>query len=163
PSTGDSARFIVARDPRGYAAVAKDDTGRIPAPFVDVDKDSLPDVDILGRFITNDRSIPPSPFASLGTVPPTRDHKHRLAPDAHVALATSAPGKDVSSSVPARRTPPAPLLAHLKPLVNAAPSPNHETLLYAVAGAPVLFGERDGSPKTQRQYSPDPALVTAWK
>ncbi len=54
------SRFIVRRDRRGYAALAG---GVVRAPFVDADKDGLPDVDELGRFVTADRSTIPSPFA----------------------------------------------------------------------------------------------------
>jgi hypothetical protein len=48
------------------------------------------------------------------------------------------------------------LMSNLKPLANADPTSGHETLMYTLAGAPVLFGARDGSPKSSKCYSPDP-------
>ncbi len=48
------------------------------------------------------------------------------------------------------------LLHNLKPLANPDATAHHETLMYALAGAPVLFGARDGSPKSSKCYDPDP-------
>ena len=48
------------------------------------------------------------------------------------------------------------LLRNLKPLANPDPTAHHETLMYALAGAPLLFGTRDGSAKSSKCYKPDP-------
>ena len=48
------------------------------------------------------------------------------------------------------------LLNDLKPLLNPDVSQQHETLMYALAGAQVLFGKRDGSDLSQRCYATDP-------
>jgi hypothetical protein len=48
------------------------------------------------------------------------------------------------------------LLHNLKPLANPDPAAQHDTLMYALAGAPLLFGTRDGSATSSKCYSPDP-------
>lgn len=60
---GGDSRFIVRRDSRGYARIAG---GAVPAPFVDANKDGLPDVDDGGRFVTANNSLAPSPFPFAG-------------------------------------------------------------------------------------------------
>ena len=65
-----SPRYIVKRDPRGYAAISG---ATVPAPFVDKDNDGLPDVDESGRFSTTDNSIAPSPLPFTGSPTATRD------------------------------------------------------------------------------------------
>jgi hypothetical protein len=49
------------------------------------------------------------------------------------------------------------LLHNLKPLANPDESQNHNTLMYALAGAQVLFGSRDGSNLSSKCYAPDPS------
>lgn len=60
---GGESRFIVRRDSRGYARIAG---GAVPSPFVDANKDGLPDVDDVGRFVTANDSLAPSPFPFAG-------------------------------------------------------------------------------------------------
>ncbi len=60
---GGNPAYIVRRDPRGYARIAG---GAVPSPFLDTDKDGLPDVDELGRFKTSNNSLAPSPFPYPG-------------------------------------------------------------------------------------------------
>src|SRR5262249_17893445 len=49
---GGNSRYIVLRDSRGFAAVNRPG-GMLPAPFVDKDKDNLPDVDEFGQFVSS--------------------------------------------------------------------------------------------------------------
>ncbi len=152
PPSGATPRYIVKRDARGYAAVAKQGD-HLPAPFI-AGSDGLPVIYDNGVFKTNDNSVPPSPFFATGTVPAKRDDLGR---------ALDATGAPIYEYINTSQTFAASLLNDVRPLVNSDPSANHETLMYAVAGAHVLFGQRDGSPKTQRQYSADPTLIDAWK
>jgi hypothetical protein len=67
PSFGSgNPRYIVRRDPRGFAAVARVN-GQLPAPFVDKDMDGLPDIDPFGQFVSSSGSAPPSPFFARRT------------------------------------------------------------------------------------------------
>ena len=81
--------YIVRRDPRGYATIRG---GAVPAPFVDADKDGLPDVDESVASRRRDSSLAPSPFPYPGRAasdarsspaarlagarPPLRVHRH---------------------------------------------------------------------------------------
>jgi hypothetical protein len=149
---GGPPRFIAQRDPRGYAVVPLV-AGALPAPFVDMDADGLPDVDALGRFVTSDHSIPPSPFFAIGSANATRDEYGR---------AISAQGQPLYGTFDFTRTFAAKLLGDVKPLVDPAPSAKHETLMYALAGARVILGTRDGRYLSQKQYSPNPGKVDDW-
>ncbi len=150
---GGTSRFIVRRDPRGYALIPLV-AGAVPLPFVDKDNDKLADVDALGRFITADNSTPLSPFFAVGTDLGKRDMSGR---------ALSAAGTLVYDYIDTSHTFTASLLSDLKPLVNADKAQNHETLMYALSGSYALFGTRDGSNKTTRTYSPNTNLVDDWK
>ena len=150
---GGTSRFIVRRDPRGYALIPLV-AGAVPLPFVDKDNDKLADVDALGRFVTADASTPLSPFFAVGTDLGKRDMSGR---------ALSAAGTLVYDYIDTSHTFTASLLSDLKPLVNADKAQNHETLMYALSGSYALFGTRDGSNKTTRAYSPNPNLVDDWK
>jgi hypothetical protein len=48
------------------------------------------------------------------------------------------------------------LLHNLKPLANPDETQNHNTLMYALAGSEVLFGQRDGTASSSKCYAPDP-------
>lgn len=60
---GGDSRYIVRRDTRGYARIAG---GAVPSPFIDADKDGMPDVDEVGRFKTTNESLAPAPFPFPG-------------------------------------------------------------------------------------------------
>jgi hypothetical protein len=150
---GGTSRWITRRDPRGYALVPLVN-GAIPAPFMDKDGDKLADVDDLGRFVTSDMSVPLSPFFAVGQQLGTRDVDGR---------ALNAQNKLIYGYIDTSHTFTAQLMNDLKPLVNADPNAGHETLMYALAGSYALFGTRDGSPKTTRQYSPNQNLIDEWK
>ncbi len=152
--------------------------GAIPAPFVDTNNDGLADVDDSGNFITSDGSTPPSPFLAVGEQATPRDGCGRALQSGASASADdagpgaggeagagggggssacgAAAGSLVYNYVDTSSVFATSLLTNLKPLANPDPASHHETLMYALAGAPVLFGARDGSPKSSKCYSPDP-------
>ena len=159
--------------------------GAIPPPFEDTNNDGLADVDGNGNFITSDGSVPPSPFDAVGASPATRDGCGRAlrtgsgggsedagagptpggqdagaGEDGGCAAVSPCAGVPASallynyidtSSVFATS-----LLQHTYPLVNPDPTARHETVMYALAGAPLLFGTRDGSATSSKCYDPDP-------
>jgi hypothetical protein len=142
---GGASRYIAQRDPRGFAAVPLVG-GALPAPFVDKNGDGLPDVDDLGQFVTSDGKPAPSPFFAVG------------APDAAgrdvYQRALDAPGgKLLYAYLDTSHTFSASLFGDLKPLVDPAPNDHHETLTDALAGAYVLFGQRDGQPTSSKAYA----------
>lgn len=143
-------RYIVKRDARGYAAVTLDN-GKVPAPFLDADGDKLPDVDPLGQFVLAPNAKVDTPFFTSDTLGGTFDPLGR---------ALGPGGKLVYDYIDVAHTFGAQVIADLRPLVVADPQKKHETLMYALAGAPVLAGARE---KATQKYAPDPSLVTVWK
>ncbi len=135
-------RYIVKRDGRGFAALA----GPLAAPFVDKDKDGLPDVDALGRFVTSDGKPAPTPFPVAGASGGSRDQFGR-------ALIANQPIYDY---VDTSHNFGAQLLADTRPLVD----PQKDVLMNALGGAYVTFGPRV---KAQKIYDPDPGRVDLWK
>ena len=135
-----TSNFIVRRDPRGYAAIAG---GAVPAPFVDADHDGLPDVDDVGRFITTDKSVAPSPFPFPGAATTSRDQFGR-------ALAGSQLLYDYLDTT---HTFAAQLLTDLKPLVNPSPDAKHETLMDMAGGLWVAVGPRAQTTKAYADKS----------
>jgi hypothetical protein len=154
PAFGNGASsFIARRDTRGYAALFA--SGPVPAPFVDKDGDQLPDVDGLGRFITGDGSAAPTPFFAVGSSPgATRDGNGRVL---------DASGKLLYQYIDTGKVFASSAITDVKPLLNPDLAAKHETLMYALAGAELLLGQRDGSAVTTKQYSPDPDAVDTWK
>jgi hypothetical protein len=136
-------RFIVRRDPRGYAQLAN---GKLVTPFVDKNGDGLPDVDDLGQFVTADGSIPPAPFDYVGATKVLRDQYGRA-----VAGGTNLLYDYVDTS----HTFAAQVLSDTKALVNPDPMAQHETMMDALAGMYVLFGSRDGMDSTMKSYGSD--------
>jgi hypothetical protein len=139
---GGDSRFIVKRDGRGYAQVALA-SGAVPAPFTDADGDHLADVDDLGQFITTGDGAPTPFFTVTSSVTATRDPFGR---------ALFAPNQPMYDYIDTSHTFAASLMSDMKALVNPDPAQNHETLMYALSGARVIFGTRDGSPATTRTY-----------
>ena len=135
PSFGGQAdsRYIVKRDARGFAALA----GAVSAPFIDGDKDGLPDVDASGRFKTTDGSVPPAPFYFPGAPDTQRDTFGRVLEG----------GKLVYDYIDTSHTFAAQAMSDLKPLLNADPAAKHETLMDALAGAYVAVGPRTATKK----------------
>lgn len=126
---GGSPRFIVKRDARGYAAISG---GTVPAPFVDADKDGLPDVDESGRFKTSDGSLAPSPFPFPGSPTATRDPAGR-------ALAGT---RLLYEYIDTNQTFAAQMMSDMKALVNPDPEAKHETLMDMLGGLHVAVGPR---------------------
>jgi hypothetical protein len=142
--TGDSPRYIAQRDRRGFAVPAMNVPGMkgsVPAPFSDVDGDGFADVDAFGRFLDAQNApldLEP-PFAIPGVTQGTPDAFGRLGgPWTYLDTSRALTGA---------------LARHTLPLVDAtqygqAGDPNawqsdHETMMFALAGARVLFGDRE--------------------
>ena len=146
PAFGGGTSFYIAqRDPRGYAVVPLVN-GKVPPPFVDADGDGLPDVDPTTGLFTTSGTAAPSPFFAVGaTDAPSRDASSR---------ALTAPGGTLMYGfLDTSHVYTASLMHNLEPLVDPNPADKHETLMDSMAGAYVLFGTRDGSPKTTRTYA----------
>ncbi|MDF2696643.1 MAG: hypothetical protein K0S65_5026, partial [Labilithrix sp.] len=123
-------RFIVRRDSRGYAKLRD---GLIPTPFVDADKDGLPDVDEVGRFKTSNNSVVPSPFSYPNAAPTARDEFDRV---------TVGDGL-LYDYIDTSRTFAAQMMKDMKPLVNSDPEAKHETLMDTMGWLPVAMGPRE--------------------
>ncbi len=139
---GGAPKFIVKRDRRGYAALA----GALAAPFVDKDKDGLPDVDALGRFVTVDGNPAPTPFPTATGPKTPRDEFGRAV----VANQPLYAYVDTSHNTGAQ------LLSDMRPLVD----PSKDALMNALGGMTVMFGKRTPATKS---YSADPGRVDLWK
>jgi hypothetical protein len=126
---GGTPKYIVKRDVRGYAAIKG---GAVPSPFIDADKDGLPDVDESGRFKTTNNSLAPSPFPFPGSPTATRDPAGR-------ALAGS---QLLYEYVDTSHTFAAQMMSDLKPLVNPDIDAKHETLMDMLGGMHVAVGPR---------------------
>ena len=135
-SPSDPQRYIAARDHRGFAATISG------APFADMDGDGFNDVDGFGRFV--DAGGKP-----LGLEPPF------VLPGSASANvdAFGRPTKSIQlfQYIDTSRTVAGAVGRHLIPLVDAtevgsgeeAWKSEHETLMYALAGASVLYGDRE--------------------
>lgn len=166
---------IVKRDSHGFAKVALVNNA-VPLPFIDKNGDGEADTDALGRFVTADGLPPPTPFlAPDGPSTGARDNCGRLKRDGAIGGGSSDGGSaDGGASqsitdqlcgandssltyeyIDTAHVFAGSLIHDLKPLTNPDPAANHETLMYALAGAHNLFGQRDGSAATQRCYLTD--------
>jgi len=135
--------WIARRDRRGFVVPEGNvpgQTGTVPSPFFDADADGYADVDEFGQFVTMN-NVPVSllpPFSVPGAS--GTDPYGRPEPPAYVYRDTS-------------RTLLGAIAQDLAPLADATQyAPNdgddawkseHETLMYAVAGANVLLGDRE--------------------
>lgn len=91
---GGAPRYVVRRDVRGMATVAKVN-GVLPAPFVDTNADGLADVDPAGRFVLSNGAGAPSPFFRRSS----RTTRRRATP----AAARSPPLRARSSTTSSTR------------------------------------------------------------
>ncbi len=134
-------RWIVKRDARGYAAIAG---GLVPTPFVDADKDGLPDVDDRGRFVTTNGSLAPSPFPYPNGPQTTRDEAGRALAGTRLLYDYL----DTSSTFAAQIT------KDLRPLAD--PDPQKEALMGVLGGIYVAMGPKGPAnksyPQTTLQY-----------
>ncbi len=138
------SRYIVRRDVRGFASVPLQG-GVLPAPFVDQNADGLPDVDALGQFVSSSGTAPPAPFFAVDA--PTQAQAY------DASFRSLSAGKLLYGYVDTTHTFTAATMSDLRPLVNPDITQNHESLMYMLGGAYVMFGTRDGSPSTQKVYT----------
>jgi len=134
---GVAPSYIVARDRRGFALTA------LGAPFVDADGDGLADVDPSGRFV--DAAGAPlaldPPFAVPGLAPASQlDPFGRPVPALYSYIdTTSTLGAALARTV----------LPLVDPVQYGAPGDpegwqrEHESLMYALSGAYLLYGDRE--------------------
>lgn len=125
---GGSPRYIVRRDRRGYAAIAG---GQVPAPFVDADRDGLPDLDAFGRFKTADGSVAPSPFPFPNGPEGQRDQFGRALASGNRLLYDYL---DTSTTFASQ------MLSDMKAL--ASPDPQRDALMGVLGGVHVAVGPR---------------------
>ena len=137
PTFGKGAsEFVAMRDPRGFAALAGI---TVSAPFVDADKDLLPDVDAFGRFVTTDGSVAPTPLATFDLTPGgARDSFGR--PLNGTAL--------VYKYLDASRTFLSKTLVDSRTLFDADPTKNREAALNFLGGLRILLGPQSDLTKT---------------
>ncbi|WP_281327506.1 hypothetical protein [Polyangium sp. 6x1] len=135
--------WIARRDRRGFVVPfgnVPGQAGTVPAPFADTDGDGFADTDEFGQFVTN-INVPVAaltPFSPQGT--PGTDTFGRPEPQVYEYVDTS-------------RTLIGAIAQDLAPLVDAteyasgegedAWQSERETLMYAVAGASMLLGDRE--------------------
>jgi len=145
-SGGNPPMFIAQRDERGFVVPAGNQPGvpgTVPAPFADQGNDGFADTDGFGRFLDGSGMPLPldAPFAIPGETTGSVDSFGR--PD---TVSSKFTYLDTS------RTLVGGLARHLVPLVDptilAPGDPDawqqeHETLMYALAGAYTLFGQRE--------------------
>jgi hypothetical protein len=140
-------RYIVRRDSRGYAKVRLVD-GKVPSPFLDSNSLGVADIDDLGRFLRTDSSTAPSPFLTMWQSSSGRDDATRPIVGTDLVydyLDTSTLFANAA-------------LDNLPPLLDV--SGGRETLMDALAGAYVLFGNRNAT--ATRSYSNDPNRKADW-
>ncbi len=145
---GMSSMFIAQRDRRGLVVPSGNTPGvkgTGPAPFVDMNDDGYADVDAFGRFV------------GAGGTPLALDPPFQIPDDPQLAGTIDAFGRPASSATSFTYLDTAKSLvnglsAHVSPLVDptvltAPGDPNgwqqeHETLMYALSGAYLLYGDR---------------------
>jgi hypothetical protein len=134
--------FIVRRDARGYAKLRD---GAVPTPFIDDDKDGMPDVDEVGRFKTTNGSIVPSPFSYPGAPATARDEFDR------VKVGDGLLYEYIDTS----RTFAAQMMKDMKPLVNSDPEAKHETVMDMMGWLPIAMGPRETRSKQYGDHKVD--------
>jgi hypothetical protein len=140
-------RYIALRDHRGFAATAPS-----KSPFVDMNTDGEADVDGFGRFVdASGKPLPiDPPFAIPGVTTSMLDDSGR--PMGSIPLFQYLDTSRTVTGAVAR---------HLVPLVDATETTKgdpdawkneHETLMYSLAGAYLLYGDREDA---QYDYAAD--------
>ena len=124
-----SPTYVLLRDARGLAMPAPSASGGLPAPFVDLDRDGLADIDALGRFVDprGELLALPAPFRVLNEERVPRDTAFR---------ALRSDGTRYYQYIDASRTMLAGTTAELAPWF----SPESPTLLQMSRGLPLLMG-----------------------
>ncbi len=135
-AAGAQPHYLVERDLRGIAVPA----GGVPAPFVDVDGDGLPDVDGFGRFVAAGggvASVDP-PFVIPGLV--------RITPPDAFGRAMDASGQPLYRYHDTSQALVASMLRDMGGLLDTDPADNHETIVDLLAGAYKLYGDTMDKP-----------------
>ncbi|MCL2823446.1 MAG: hypothetical protein FWD57_05585 [Polyangiaceae bacterium] len=131
--------FAVMRDYRGVALVTGSAPGikdSVPAPFADQDGDGLADVDRFSRYIGLDGDL-------VAVDTPFKVSKASRVRDAdEYGRALLSNGQLAYQYVDITETLVASLLKDVGALFDPDPENGRETAMYALAGAPVLFGDR---------------------
>ncbi len=126
----------------------------LPPPFVDATgpdgtPDGLPDVDELGRFVTND-GIAPFPFRVTG-----QDDGTPRDDDGRALLA----GEPAYEYIDVNGTYLAALTRDLVPLLDADTTHAHETLVDLLAGFVIVAGRRQDDADALRSYDGGPTIT----
>jgi hypothetical protein len=132
---GGMPRYIVKRDARGYAVVNLQN-GSVPAPFVDMNGDKLPDVAPGGGFVTTDGKLAPTPFVDIET---PQDFKRDSS--GRPSLGTSLAYEYIDTS----NTFMAGLMGDMKRLANPDAGDNEGTIMDLAAGLPIAMGTRESA------------------
>lgn len=144
PLASDPERYIVRRDRRGLAVPAGNVpgvVGTVPEPFVDTNGDGYADADARGRFLGSlgkPLNIDP-PFRAPGIDPGPLDAFGRPDPPLYEYIDTSRTAlRGVSAML-------LPTLSPVRGDVGGedAWKDENETVMYALAGARVLLGDRE--------------------
>ena len=134
-----SPGLVVLRDFRGFARITGNTpgvAGSVPPPFADTNQDGLADVDDFGRFI-GDQGQPVAvdwPFFVPG--------EERIRPADSQGRAVLDNGVPAYEYIDTTQTLVSSLLRDVESLVDPDLSNDRETLMYALGGAYVLFGDR---------------------
>lgn len=144
---GDATRagLIVLRDSRGFANVVGNSpgyAGLLSEPFTDGDGDGLADIDGFGRFVGADGK------PVQVDLPFALPNEPRIRPPDAMGRAVLENGDAAYEYVDTNQTLVAALMRDLGPLVDPDPANSHETLLDALSGAYVLFGDRTTDKQT---------------
>ena len=133
--------LIVLRDFRGFAVVQGSKpgvSGSVPEPFADLNEDGVADVDPFGRFL-GAQGVPAAvdaPFFVPGET--------RVRPADSMGRAVLDDGTPAYQYIDTTKTLVSSLLRDVEALVDPDLTNERETLMYALAGAYVLFGDRTG-------------------
>lgn len=152
------ARYIVARDRRGFAiplGSSPGQPGTVPAPFADLDGDGFADVDFSGRFV--DAAGAPmeidSPFFVPGLASGPREADGRTVQPLWEYVDTS---RTFAGAMSRRVIPLLDATQYAEPGDPNAWTVENETLMYAMAGAYALYGARE-----EAQYDYDNEAIVA--
>jgi hypothetical protein len=145
-----SQPFITRRDARGMAVVPLIE-GELPQPFVS-DGEGVPKIDELGEFITSTGERPPAPFFAVGTPEATRDTYGRALYG----------GEPLYSYIDVNHTFMNTVIRDIRPLFAKDDGSGSETMLHLIAGAELLFGERD-TDMSSKVYPPDPERAEEYR
>lgn len=154
------ARWIVARDTRGFAKVPLAANGKVPAPFVDLGggpknaPDGLPDVDDLGRFrsIGGDVPSPFRDFASIGGEGPAKAEAAAKRDAQGRAIVDGTKTAPIYEYIDVSATFLSAFTRDLVPMLEPDVSRKHETVMDLLAGLVLVAGERQPGKDSVRSY-----------